>query len=452
VRPASDISAGKGERGVVILLVAVVLLFIVGAMAALAIDVVTFYTARSEAQTAADAAALAGARELANSGLTSSTAGPAAAETLATTMAKQVATRNEVGGRTLNPSTEVTVTFNDSDPSFKTNPRVTVQTTRTDLPTFFARIWGNTAVRVQASATAEAYNPSGVNALGLGGGAGVIPVAPTCVRPWILTNVSPNNTALTIFNPSSGAIADSGLLGWSSAGPPAASTRLRALCEDCTTLPAPPDPTKPTWVWAYYPADPALTNFPPPSAASVSCAVNPGFTPYQLSVAGCVQRPIGCNSTVNIDTSNYPSRDAETGSAVNCLTHSNANEGDSIDPASGPPLPFQFLAGADNPVVQAGALPAATDILVSDSLVTVPVYNSSTSAPVGPVTIIGFVQLFLNPDGRGAPVAGGNGGHIRTTVINLAGCGTGASGQPILGNGASPVPVRLLSPQQIAEQ
>ena len=59
------------DRGIVILLVAVVLLFVVGAMAALSIDVVTFYTARSEAQMAADGAALAGARVLANSGLTS---------------------------------------------------------------------------------------------------------------------------------------------------------------------------------------------------------------------------------------------------------------------------------------------------------------------------------------------------------------------------------------------
>src|SRR5450755_2178587 len=59
------------EQGIVIILVAVFMLFVVGAMAALSIDVVTLYTARSEAQLAADAAALAGARVLANSGMTS---------------------------------------------------------------------------------------------------------------------------------------------------------------------------------------------------------------------------------------------------------------------------------------------------------------------------------------------------------------------------------------------
>jgi uncharacterized membrane protein len=43
-------------------LVSVFMLFVMGAMAALSIDVVTLYTARSEAQLAADGAALAGAR------------------------------------------------------------------------------------------------------------------------------------------------------------------------------------------------------------------------------------------------------------------------------------------------------------------------------------------------------------------------------------------------------
>lgn len=83
--------------------------------------------------------------------------------------------------------------------------------------------------------------------------------------------------------------------------------------------------------------------------------------------------------------------------------------------------------------------------MVSDSLVTVPVFNStSITAPTNPVTIIGFVQLFLNPEGFRTPT-GGNVGQVKTTVINLAGCGTAASGAPIVGNGASPVVVRLIS-------
>ena len=69
------ISGRENQQGVIITLVAVFMLFVIGAMAALSIDVVTLYTARSEAQLAADAAALAGARVLANSGMTSDTTG-----------------------------------------------------------------------------------------------------------------------------------------------------------------------------------------------------------------------------------------------------------------------------------------------------------------------------------------------------------------------------------------
>src|ERR1039458_2376696 len=119
MRRKKNMSGRKNEQGLIITLVAVFVLFVVGAMAALSIDVVTLYTARSEAQLAADGAALAGARELANSGLTSTAAGPIGAEPLATMVATQVATGNSVGGRALK-TTEVAVTFNDGSETFTT--------------------------------------------------------------------------------------------------------------------------------------------------------------------------------------------------------------------------------------------------------------------------------------------------------------------------------------------
>src|SRR5258708_36948035 len=78
------------------------MLFVVGAMAALSIDVVTLYTARSEAQLAADGAALAAARVLANSGMTSRPADTtlaSKAKALASTSAAEAAQGNQVGGR-----------------------------------------------------------------------------------------------------------------------------------------------------------------------------------------------------------------------------------------------------------------------------------------------------------------------------------------------------------------
>src|ERR1700685_4403975 len=99
-RVRNRVRNNNDESGVIIVLVAVVMLGVVGAMAALSIDVVTLYTARSEAQLAADGAPLAGARALANSGATSDTTGGLmpAAQVFAQTVALQVAERNQVGG------------------------------------------------------------------------------------------------------------------------------------------------------------------------------------------------------------------------------------------------------------------------------------------------------------------------------------------------------------------
>jgi hypothetical protein len=431
-----NISGRNNEQGVIILLVAVFMLFVVGAMAALAIDVVTLYTARSEAQLAADSGALAGARVLANSGMTSDPTGglTANAEINAAAVATQAATHNSVGGARL-VNAQVTVTFtNDAAPPY--NPRITVQIQVSTLPTFFARIWGNQQLAVAASATAEAYNPTGAGAVG------APPVAPVCVKPWLLPNIDPTSppaTPTTIFDPTTGAITNAGLLGYTTPAAPG-STRLELACGDLTTANpancAPPMPAP--LAWQYYPGNDDPTSFPHPTSSLPSCSLIPTLSDYQKSIAGCIQVPIACNSQVNIDQPPYLNRRSETAEAVNCLNHGVAGEADRIDLAA-PSPPFQFVAGNDNPV----ALPASV-VMVSDSLVTVPVYDSSGGGPPNnPVQIIGFVQLFLAPQGLATPVASG---HMRTTVINLAGCGTGATGQPILGNGASPVAVRLITP------
>jgi hypothetical protein len=414
------------------MLVAVVMLFVVGAMAALSIDVVTLYTARSEAQLAADSAALAGARVLASSGMTSNPADATLAtnaKALASSVALRVAQTNEVGGK--NPAaSDVTVSFsNPGSGTSGTNPLVTVRVQRTDLPTFFARIWGSTQLAVAASATAEAYNPSGVNV------AGKSPVAPTCVKPWLLPNMDPSTPGSTIFDPQTGAITNTLLLGWTYNTPTTPTPMsLRCLGGDCTGPPAP------QMAWHYYPGDDATT-FPHPTRSLPTC--NPALTSnYQESIAGCIETPISCNGPANIDTSPYGiARNTETADAVNCLTHATANplDADQVDVTATPSPPFQFLSGAKNPI--AGA--AGKDVMVSSSLVTVPVFDTTSFIPPSnTVTIIGFVQLFLNPDGTQTPATG----NVNATIINMAGCGTDATGKQILGNGASPVAVRLISP------
>jgi hypothetical protein len=442
MRRQQKISARKSEQGIIITLVAVFMLGVIGAMAALSIDVVTIYTARSEAQLAADSAALAGARVLANSGMTSDTNGgmTSNAEAAALAVATQVAASNAVGGRLLNSGgkactagQEISVCFtNDATPA--TNPHVTVTVQRTDLPTFFARIWGRTQLTVAAAATAEAYNPSPAATATTNTAP---PVAPICVKPWLLPNMDPSG-GTTIFTPSTGVITNPNLLGWTSTTANNA-TKLSTVCPagNCNgTAPV---------RWRYYPGDQA--SFPAP--ATFPNCTTPLSTPYEESIAGCVQTAIACNDNANVtvDFIAYPNRNLEATDAVNCLTHTtNGGGGDTLTVTGGPPptSPFEFVAGADNPI--AGVSP--NDVTISNSLVTVPVFDSTAGTPTTkPVQIIGFVQLFLNPDGRATRTFGPNRYFVPTTIVNMVGCGTGAIGtSPILGNGASPVAVRLITP------
>ena len=444
VRRKRTIPGRDSEQGIVIILVAVFLLFVVTAMAALAIDLVTLYTARSEAQLAADSAALAGARVLANSGATSDPSDLALvanATSLAQTVATQVALQNTVGGRKLKASEVATPVVQGFSVAGGSNPRIKVEITKSDLPAFFSRIWGNTQFAVKAVAVAEAYNPSGLTVSFSNGPR----VAPMCVKPWLLPNLDPTTTVpLPLFDAVNGAIMNPSLVGktWPDtigANPNPNLVGLQASCAnfgDCSVGMSAPTPGQ------YYPAlidalDPM--GFPPPTQSlPVGSA---GFNAYQLSIAGCVPTPINCgsNATFKIDTNAYAAknanRDADTVEAVADLTHSINGLGDKIDTAVSPNPPFQFLAGQENPIVNA----RGSDILVSNSLVTIPVFDSSGGA-ASPVNVIGFLQVFLNPPGT--TIAGPD---IPVEIVNMAGCGSTATGQPILGNGGSPVPVRLIS-------
>src|SRR5690348_4260618 len=171
------------QAGVSLVLSAILLLVMV-AMAALAIDGVHLYLARSEAQRAADAAALAGAQSLVDDGYTSGLVSATVAQTIARQRAETVGTLNLVAGQA--PSiTDGDVTF---DFSRAGDPLVTVVAQRSaarsnPIPTFFARMWGYRTSDVSATATAEAFNPSG------SGQAAAI----TCMKPWVLPNCDLNH-------------------------------------------------------------------------------------------------------------------------------------------------------------------------------------------------------------------------------------------------------------------
>ena len=139
-----------GERGQTIILVALTVVTML-AMAALAIDVVTLYVARTEMQRAADGAALAAAKVFVDSGVTTdptNSTRQTLATDMATAMINSTIQQNKIGG--VQPALVGTPT---PDFTHDGNPQITVTLQRTDLPMFFARIWGNRAMTVTASVT-----------------------------------------------------------------------------------------------------------------------------------------------------------------------------------------------------------------------------------------------------------------------------------------------------------
>jgi hypothetical protein len=146
------------ERGSATVLVALTAMGLV-MLLALGIDIGALFNARSEAQRAADSAALAGASaflELQQEH----------ARTLATERALNFATSNEIRGTPIAPE-EVTITVNlDSS-------TVRAQVRRNDVPTWFARLFGIESVAVGAEATAWA-GPAG---------------AAQCVKPFALPDM-----------------------------------------------------------------------------------------------------------------------------------------------------------------------------------------------------------------------------------------------------------------------
>jgi Flp pilus assembly protein TadG len=450
----------SAERGVTIVLVALTMVAIM-AMAALSIDVVTLYLANAEAQRSADAAALAGARILSISGLTGDPGDTANRWQPACNFAAQVATavaeQNTLGGGALTNS-QVTVTFpNNSDTAqctlntaaFGVNPLVSVKVQRTDVPTFFARIWGQSGASVSATATAEAFNSSNSDSVGNGGATGtVIPVQPRCVKPWIVPNLDPVKTPRPFLN-DDGTIRSPGIrLNGVGNGVVGETFNLIADCngiaDPCQFNVAnnfvnPPQanaqPNTPNL--EYLPGQAPVT-----SSAVPACAT---ATPYEEAIAGCDQSTVyqcGVQSSAaptpnQVDLAENPTGSlGDTSLATQCLINQAAGP-DTLDLTA---YPYHFNTGAGNPIVASGALTSGSIVTSSNSIVTLPIYDGNPVAVSGtsPVTIVGFLQVFINNVDTGT-------GNVNVTVLNVTGCGNGTNAVGTAVSGTSPVPVRLIT-------
>jgi Flp pilus assembly protein TadG len=440
-----------GERGVTILLVAVAMVTLLG-MAALAIDVVSLYVARNEAQRAADTAALAAARTFAGSGITSdpgdTTGMRSAAQSLALQAAQAAAGQHTIGGQTVAPA-DVNMVPSYSDGS---NPQVTITVQRTNLPTFFARIWGSRLSSVRATAKAEAFNPSGSS----------IPISVSSVKPILIANCwnstsNPQNLGgcgnnQYILDPNSNySVVDPNIIG---------STLV--LREQ--------DPSKQALPGWYYPLRvgngtndiPQATNCP--STMDVSCSgIGGGGFDDAIACAGTV--PLSCGKVVTEQLSS--SFNTQTCASLRCLIHADPSSfglGQGQDAISIGGTPVTIDGGANNPN---SSLRNVTRISRSDSIITLPIANDPCPAGGGgggPGGGLNFAYLFFDHGGGEEDEQCSNGssvnvpivgflqvavrqilpsGNIEVVVLNAIGC-AGTSGTPISGGGLSPVPVRLI--------
>jgi hypothetical protein len=434
-----------GERGVTMVLVVLAMLSMLGIIA-LAIDVITLYSAKSEAQRVADSAALVAAKMLVDAGVTGDPGNAGlqtAAQGIATTAAQDVGRQSVIAGRPVQAA-DVTVTFpNNAQPSFGINPRVSVTVVNSNLPTFFSRIWSRATLTVRATAIAEGFNPSNSGTITAGASA---PVITRCVKPFIIPNCDPQHnggtgcagTAATFFDPVTGAITNPG------AAPTGIIGETFHMFSNCgagpgSCAPGTPDVSPgfggPTA--HYYPAQMSTAG----NACPSSCG---GGTDFERNIECCNPTPISCGTTATplpLDTTVFPegaSGPAQTG--VECLIHQRPGNGmDNLNlPMS---YPLQIEVGNNHPL--AGTVLSASDLVTtSDSLVTVPVYDQTVAggppAP-NPVKIIGFLQLFINQSFAGG---GPKAGEFQVTVVNVAGCGSNATAAPVTASSA--IPVRLI--------
>lgn len=443
----------KNERGQTILLVAISLVAMLG-MAALAIDVVTLYVARAEAQRAADAGALAGAQMLVDTGLTTDPCNPALAnssQTLATNQAILAAQQNNIAGQPAQ-AVNIHVTFPNGTATtscpnaFGINPQITVNLQRTNLPTFFSRIWSRGLGTVSAVATAEGYNPSNSSSLNSTGS--VIPIAPRCAKPIILPNCDPSTlhtinsgSACTggppFINAISGAIINpgqypAGVIGEpfsliiGGAPPPLISGCDPTMGGTCLTHPG---PGKFPAAGKYYPLD--LT----PGALHLCPSCATGTAGFQADVECCNASTLTCGQQYSFDNTVNPEKDIAIQPAGQCLIHELPGNGQDIyDPST--QSPTLFIAGDNNPFV--GTSVQANDhIMTSDSVVTVALYDGTFIPSAGSVfTVIGYLQLFID-------TVDGTTGKISAHILNVSGCGSSPSGTAVQGASTS-VPVRLI--------
>jgi len=407
-------------------------------MAIISLDVVNVYMASNQAQKTADAAALAGAEALVSSGTTSNPASVPLNSVCngsngdADLRAQAVAAQNTIAGL---PPTPITTSCPSTAPPH--NPQIQVVVTRTGIPTFFARMWGNSANAVSAKAIAEAYNPSYDPANPQPNNP---PIAIHGIKPWLVSNcIDPSCTSAPLFfTLNTYAIANPGII-----GQPLTLKLMQWDVSPSSPPSTPPPPSAPPYIAQFYALDgPAPISCP--STSAVSCnQIGTGGPLYYHDNIACENGSsfsngqfVGPGQVFQVDTSSVGNLNARTTPGTECLIHANGTGlGQGQDSFTTPGPPVTITGGSNNPNA---SLRLVNGIHRSDSVITVPVFNCPSGGCNGTLQqlpIVGFLQLGIldvTPSG-----------DIEAVILNAAGLDPASTGTPITGAGTSPVVVRL---------
>jgi Flp pilus assembly protein TadG len=411
------------QRGVTLITLGLSLVFLIGILG-LAVDLGMLYVGRSEAQRAADAAALAGAYQFSQSACTEpggDCSADTGAQTAATAQADAAAESNYVLTKQVQGS-EVTVKFTYPVPN---EPQVTVNLYRGNIPLLFAKIFGQTIASVTASATAEATQANTVG----------------CVVPFLIADCQTVDGSMAQY-------------------------------DACPYIPN-------TTTYASYFIDPTSgvvdSKMVGQQILLHTATSNGSVIPSQWYLAGISGTGTGTPSSSLLRTNiEYCSQDAVTcganGIAVPAIPGNRigpVNQGiDTLIGATGegPNNNQDVLAGFSSdgtPIIDSAS---GVQVSQSASVVTVPVYSDlvASGSPLSPPTttlspgnvntvyVVGFAELFINyvsPPGNQASLPAPcntfqgpfNDGPVCATVLKVTGC----NGAPVGGN-ATPVPVRLI--------
>ncbi|HVB99787.1 MAG TPA: pilus assembly protein TadG-related protein [Candidatus Dormibacteraeota bacterium] len=435
------------ERGATLVFVGVSLLALLSVLA-LVIDLGMLYVARSEAQRAADAAALAGANVFVTTGCTSVAGTGCVAggsqELLAANQALAVAALNNVAGQpasidcpeyadpTSGSAQCPGITF--SYPT-QEEPQISVTVVRSGIPTIFAKMFGVQDATVSAKAVAEAYNPSG-------GQAGT----DARITPFLIPNCNPNAIGGPNANPYcpvKGAnyfIDNSGQLVSNVAGE---SWNLHFGTTSASDSATPSE----WYMISIWPSGGSQSASQMAAAISQSTTVSCNL--YYPALLGKKVGPLdsGVETLIN---------------ATGQSTNGNYNQGQDQITVQNPETPnfsYTVQAGSNNPLVQNGVLTAGQNIVPatnSGSIVNAAVFDgaicgmtvngtvltTSNSDCIGPgggtVKVLGWMQIFI----QGATHQGSYDG-VSAVILNVSGC-PASSTIPSVNSGGSAIPIRLI--------